>query len=316
MNEPIKVSVVMCTYNGEKYLREQLDSIISQTYPIHEIIIQDDCSTDGTWEILQEYAAEYPVIRIYRNEINLGVCLNFQSVIRKVSGYYIAISDQDDIWYPNKIEIYVQKIGKKLLAVSLSLRKEGDKMTLTDRNTNIPIERLIFGNVTSGHQMMLHRDMLKYIQDVKVEIVPDYLIALIAYYFGSVVFIDEPLQIWRRHENSTTGHINYVLKDISGKKKVVYTMQKLFINKKSVKIREGFFKINQVLRMLNTDSSKVNSKSIIKLTQLLSEQSFLGYLKASFLIYRLRDLVLKPKVGIYYSFSYIYRWWYDHQYDM
>ena len=59
------VSVVMCTYNGEKYLREQMDSILAQTYPIHEIIVCDDCSTDGTMNILQEYATKFPFIKIH-----------------------------------------------------------------------------------------------------------------------------------------------------------------------------------------------------------------------------------------------------------
>ena len=60
------VSVVMCTYNGEKYLREQMDSILAQTYPIHEIIVCDDCSTDGTMNILQEYATKFPFIKVHR----------------------------------------------------------------------------------------------------------------------------------------------------------------------------------------------------------------------------------------------------------
>ncbi|MEZ7866922.1 MAG: glycosyltransferase [Paludibacteraceae bacterium] len=112
MNEPIKVSVVMCTYNGEKYLREQLDSIINQTYPIHEIIIQDDCSTDGTWEIIQEYATRNNNFRIYRNEINLSVYHNFFSAFQKVTGEYFAVSDQDDFWLPDKIKIFVEYAEK------------------------------------------------------------------------------------------------------------------------------------------------------------------------------------------------------------
>lgn len=61
------VSIVMCTYNGEQFLREQLDSILAQTYPIHELIIQDDCSTDHTADIVREYARQYPFIRFYAN---------------------------------------------------------------------------------------------------------------------------------------------------------------------------------------------------------------------------------------------------------
>mgnify|MGYP003081550613 FL=1 len=67
MTEKKSVSIVLCTYNGAKYLQEQLDSILAQTYPMHEIIIQDDGSTDNTWQILEKYEEKYPLIHIYHN---------------------------------------------------------------------------------------------------------------------------------------------------------------------------------------------------------------------------------------------------------
>lgn len=96
------VSIVMCTYNGEQFLREQLDSILAQTYPIHELIIQDDCSTDHTADIVREYARQYPFIRFHANISNLGFNRNFQDALSKAEGDYIAIADQDDIWYEEK----------------------------------------------------------------------------------------------------------------------------------------------------------------------------------------------------------------------
>ena len=98
------VSVVMCTYNGEKYLREQMDSILAQTYPIHEIIVCDDCSTDGTMNILQEYATKFPFIKVHRNTRNKGCNQNFHDIFYQVSKKvdYIAISDQDDICFQRK----------------------------------------------------------------------------------------------------------------------------------------------------------------------------------------------------------------------
>ena len=95
-----KVSIVMCTYNGAKYLAPQLDSILAQTYPLWEILIQDDGSTDATCDIVEDYQKRFPVIRLIRNPQNLGYNLNFLTAISRATGYYVAISDQDDIWEP------------------------------------------------------------------------------------------------------------------------------------------------------------------------------------------------------------------------
>ena len=99
------VSIVMCTYNGEQYLREQMDSLLAQTYPIWEIIVQDDVSTDSTWNILTDYAIKYPnVVKPSRNKERKGYRLNFMSALLKATGDYVAISDQDDIWYQSFYE--------------------------------------------------------------------------------------------------------------------------------------------------------------------------------------------------------------------
>lgn len=105
------VSVVMTTYNGEKYIREQLDSIIAQTYPIYELIIQDDGSTDRTVEICREDAKRYAFIHVYQNEHNLGCDKNFETAAMRATGDYVALSDQDDIWFKDKIAKQVAAIG-------------------------------------------------------------------------------------------------------------------------------------------------------------------------------------------------------------
>ena len=96
--EGLKISVVMCTYNGANYLCEQLDSLLAQTYPVHEIIVQDDGSQDNTWTIIEKYATRYPQIKPFHNESGLhGINGNFFSAMNRATGDYIAISDQDDI---------------------------------------------------------------------------------------------------------------------------------------------------------------------------------------------------------------------------
>ena len=110
------ISIAMATYNGEHFLREQMDSILAQTVSDWELIACDDCSSDGTWEILQEYAKSDSRIKIHRNEQNLGFKKNFEKAISLCTGEYIALSDQDDIWTENHLEVLVKNIGEKSIA--------------------------------------------------------------------------------------------------------------------------------------------------------------------------------------------------------
>ena len=110
------VSVVMATYNGAKFIREQLDSILDQLYPIQEIIIQDDGSKDETINIIKEYSKKYPIIHLYQNENNLGFNMNFIIAFRRVTTDLVCISDQDDIWFKDKIQKQVEVIGTQFAA--------------------------------------------------------------------------------------------------------------------------------------------------------------------------------------------------------
>jgi glycosyltransferase involved in cell wall biosynthesis len=100
----MKLSVSMITFQGATYLKAQMDSILGQSIPVHEIIVCDDGSTDGTREILATYAASYPQIQLFFNEKNLGTVANMQQCLRKTTGDLIFLADQDDVWLPNKVE--------------------------------------------------------------------------------------------------------------------------------------------------------------------------------------------------------------------
>jgi glycosyltransferase involved in cell wall biosynthesis len=105
----MKLSVAMCTYNGEKYIKEQLVSILNQTVAINEIIICDDRSNDKTTAIIEQFQVEYPnKISLYKNHVNLGSTKNFEKAISICTGDYIFLSDQDDIWKVNKVEKVIQ----------------------------------------------------------------------------------------------------------------------------------------------------------------------------------------------------------------
>ncbi len=104
------VSIAMTTYNGEKYLSAQLDSILNQTYKNLEIIICDDCSTDDTRQILTNYSKKDSRIKLFFNDKNLGYSKNFQKAISLCTGNFISLSDQDDIWIPEKISLGINNI--------------------------------------------------------------------------------------------------------------------------------------------------------------------------------------------------------------
>ncbi|WP_446745441.1 glycosyltransferase family 2 protein [Silvibacterium acidisoli] len=103
MSQPLRISVAMCTFNGARYLEEQLTSIEEQCLPVSEVVICDDASTDDTPVILNDFAHRMKIrTLIIRNQERLGVARNFEGAIRRCTGDIIALADQDDRWYPGK----------------------------------------------------------------------------------------------------------------------------------------------------------------------------------------------------------------------
>ena len=99
-----QIDILMATYNGEKYLREQIESILNQTYSNIRLIISDDCSKDKTREIIKEYEQKDNRITAYFQENNLGYAKNFEFLLTKVENDFYMLSDQDDYWLPEKVE--------------------------------------------------------------------------------------------------------------------------------------------------------------------------------------------------------------------
>lgn len=168
------ISIAMATYNGEKYLREQLDSILAQTISDFELIIGDDHSTDSTVDILQEYSAKDPRIHYYVNPVNIGFKKNFEQVIERCQGDYIALSDQDDIWYPYHLEYLLNHIQQYAMCCGNSELVDQNNQSL-HRNLSdsesiqfIPDDPhkwifrvLLNGNPLQGASMLLRTDFAK-----------------------------------------------------------------------------------------------------------------------------------------------------------
>lgn len=158
------ISVVMCTYNGEKYLSEQLDSILGQSLPPYEVIVQDDGSSDHTWTILQSYASRFPVVKLFRNEAEHGINGNFFSAMRRASGHLLAVSDQDDVWHPDKLKEQAAAIGNKLMCICRSepfcqQGKERKLLPYDRRRPSCNLVRMLYTGF-SGHCLLFRRQLL------------------------------------------------------------------------------------------------------------------------------------------------------------
>lgn len=165
-----KISIALCTYNGEQYLPAQLDSILDQTHPADEIIIVDDGSTDATLDIIREYASRTDAIQYFVNEQTLGYVRNFSKAISLTSGDFVALSDQDDIWTKDHIEKLLNNIGDKAVCVGDSImidaqgKETGERFSDIKQNYYIPENdvqkayRIVYNyNPYQGASMLIDR---------------------------------------------------------------------------------------------------------------------------------------------------------------
>lgn len=204
------VSIAICIYNGAKYLPQQLDSIFNQTYPNFEVIAVDDCSTDGSRIILNDYAGKYPNMRVLLNESNLGYVKNFEKAIKSTSGTYIALSDHDDIWHPEKIEKQVEAVPGNILVYhdSQYIDEENNDLNvkmseifkLSDWNSPIPF---FLKNCISGHTILFHRSLIEHALPLDKNFFHDWWLAFVATNIGTIKYIPLPLVKYRQHLNNT-----------------------------------------------------------------------------------------------------------------
>lgn len=205
------VSVVMCTYNGEKHLKEQLDSILSQTYPINELVVQDDCSTDSTLAILQKYAQADKRIKVHVNPHRLGFNHNFSSAFLKATGDFVACSDQDDIWVKTKIERLMECIGDASLifhnSITFTQNIQHTGKRRHSESFRYDSASVLLKLFICGHECLFRREILSLYQKAyerEPDICYDQLLMITATAAGPTRYLDEDLVFWRRHPDASS----------------------------------------------------------------------------------------------------------------
>lgn len=207
-----KVQILMSTYNGEEYIREQLDSILAQNYPDVDVLIRDDGSTDDTFVILKEYEERHSNIRAYQGE-NLGVNRSFFELLKKSQGDYIGFCDQDDYWLPEKIEKAVQQLermrGPALYCSAKTLVNENLEKFEEQQNPHL---RPGFGNaviesICSGCTVLMNRELVSIIKERLPEDVihHDWWCYMVATYLGSMYYDENSYIYYRQHQGNEVG---------------------------------------------------------------------------------------------------------------
>jgi glycosyltransferase involved in cell wall biosynthesis len=216
VSQPL-VSIAMATWNGARYLRQQLATIYAQTWRNFEVVASDDASTDGTAAILAEYA-ESRGLRYSINPARLGLVQNFARAVSLCRGELIALADQDDLWKPHKIQALVDNLGEftliycsplEMLSTAGSVVIDTATRQVADfarrRGTGTPTRCLLAENWVVSHTLLFRQELVRHALPIPPhQPYHDGWLALVASTLGGIKYLDEHLQTYRQHPESFT----------------------------------------------------------------------------------------------------------------
>lgn len=288
------VDILLATYNGALFLEEQLNSLLEQTHKDIHIYVRDDCSTDETPTIINNFIDKYPnIFTIIENKgIRLGAKNSFFELLKYSNAEYIMFCDQDDIWLKDKIDNYLKIV--KQYDINLPIMIHSD-LIVVDKNGNEKnnsmmkmqklnpeyktLNRLLAQNNVTGCTVMINKSLKKMIKNVPDVIMHDWWIALTAAAFGKIIFYPTPTVLYRQHDNNEVG-----VKDVSSK---FYIKDKLSnIDNIKLSIKDTYNQTQAFLNAYNEDLSEESLKiaqEYIKLESANRVKKIYSMLKNGFL---------------------------------
>lgn len=234
----------MASYNGEKYIKQQMDSIFDQSIQIDELIISDDSSTDKTIEIIKSYNDKR--IKLIENQKFSSPIFNLENALKHAKGDYIFLADQDDVWYPDKVKIVLKHLENHNLVVTDCKLIDKDNNTLAPSffqliNSGQGFFKNLIKNTYLGCCMAFDKSVLNYALPFPKKIaMHDIWIGLNAELFSSVYFCDETLISYRKHENNQTPYTGGKSKN-TALYMVKYRMEMIALILKNLIIRKYVF---------------------------------------------------------------------------
>lgn len=217
------IDVLLATYNGERFLKEQLDSILNQTFQDFRILIRDDGSQDNTIGIIKQYEEKYPdkILFIEDNVICGNATCNFMQLCKYATSEYAMFCDQDDFWLPNKIDISYSEMRKaeKIRGSETPILVFGDYVIVDEslklipykknnKGVNLDLAHLLVQGVVPGCLAIFNKTLYSLMGNYSNSILMhDIWASLIASSFGVLIHIDCALMLYRQHENNVVGAI-------------------------------------------------------------------------------------------------------------
>lgn len=216
-----QIDVLLATYNGEKYLKEQIESILNQSYKNIRLIISDDCSKDGTVEIIKQYQQKDDRIILYEQPNNLGYVRNFEFLLTKVENEIYMLSDQDDVWKNDKIEKSYKKLKQEdadMVFTDVEIVDSNLKQIYPSFNKYMKLERKIkktsgierqyLYNCITGCTIMSKKKFIEKIIPFPTNskyLIHDMWMGLIVAMYGKLAYLDETTLYYRQHGNNQVG---------------------------------------------------------------------------------------------------------------
>lgn len=249
------VAILLATYNGEKYLRELLESLIAQSFNNWTCYIHDDNSNDKTINILNEYVEEYPQkFYLLNYDVAGKSSSNFISLLKRTNSKYTMFCDQDDVWLPNKIESTLRRMKQveemdkptlvftDLTVVDCHLRVIDDSyISYTKRDPqNLSLQNLLKQNLAAGCTIMINNALLSIAKD-NIELLQlamhDWGLILLACVKGKISYLNESTILYRQHNNNQVGATR---KSLTERMKDFFTGKKISAIKYSVELEKSF----------------------------------------------------------------------------
>lgn len=274
------IDILLTTYNGEKYIAEQLDSLINQDYRQWRLIVRDDGSADSTVSILECYRARYPdnVVIISDDEGNVGIVQSFSFLMVESSAEYVAFCDQDDIWQPEKLskQLSVIEHAEKKYGINTPILIQSNLCVVNDRLEVLSdsfwtyqnldpslmndLQVLLLHNYVTGCACFINKKLCDLASPLPDEIIMhDWWLGLVALTSGQIILMEERLVLYRQHESNQVGASRW------GWSMLVKSMTLAYIEN----IRNGFHKKKRQGECL-LEFGQINKKDKLLILQFIN----------------------------------------------